>query len=80
MVCENAGRWARIHDIYIFVILKPFLGNRIGYKTPPRSPRRFPCSSSVPAIPTYRFGVPMGGKIAFMIKQPIVLTIMRLIV
>ena len=80
MVCENAGRWARIHDIYISVILKPFLGNRIGYKPLPVLRAVCPCSSFVP--PPHRSVLPCrcGWKIAFMIKQPIVLTIMRLIV
>lgn len=60
MVCENAGRWARIHDIYIFVILKPFLGNRIGDEIilpVPRAvfPARLPFRR-----PPYRPAVPMG--------------------
>lgn len=56
MVCENAGRWARIHDIYIFAILKSFLGNRIEYEIiipVPRAvfPARLPFRRCLPLPP-----------------------------
>lgn len=58
---------------------KPYSGIGIPYLSS-RSPRRFPCSSSVSASPRFVMPCRWGGKIASMIKQPIVLTIMRPIV
>lgn len=77
MVCENAGRWARIHDIYIFAILKSFLGNRIEYEIIIPVPRAVcPCSSPVsPLSPLAVSACRWGGTIASTIKQPIVLSI-----
>lgn len=80
MAYGAAGRWARIHDIYISVILKPFLGNRIECELTFPFPAPFPYSSFVSPSPLPVLPCRWGGKIASMIKQPIVLTIMRLIV
>ena len=53
----------------------------IGVRHPPsRSTRRFPCSSFVPAYPLPVLPCRWGGKIAFMIRQPIVIAITSSIV
>lgn len=81
MVCGTAGRWAKIHDIYISVILKHFLGNRIECELIFPFPAPFSLLvDRFAVVSPYRLGVSRGEKIASMIKQSIVLTIMRSIV
>ena len=58
---------------------KPYSGIGVPY-FPSRSTRRFPLLVFCPSVSAFRSGVPMGGKIASMIKQPIVSSIVPPIV
>lgn len=60
MAYGAAGRWARIHDIYISVILKPFLGNRIECELTFPFPAPFFLLVARPSVSASRSAVPMG--------------------
>lgn len=81
MAYGAAGRAAKTHDIYIFVILKHFLGNHIEYEIILSVPRAvFPARRSFRRFRFPSCRVDAAKRISSMIGQPIVLTIMRLIV
>lgn len=60
MAYGAAGRWARIHDIYISVILKPFLGNRIECELTFPFHAPFFLLVARPSVSASRSAVPMG--------------------